>query len=214
MKNFFLSSAEGNLETANEQARPTFGFFGGFETPDTYANFLETVGDFISFATLVGFFQNLYALFTLFASFLSAVLIYGIIHSIIKIVQIRKEEKEETDAKIEKAQLGETNLSSDRWTKVLALVESDNPSDWKFAVLEADVLLEEEITQLGFEGGSFAEKLKKISREDLASVDDIWEAHRARNLIAHKGSDFVLTKRQARSVVSLFGKALREINSF
>lgn len=209
-----LLFANADKNIPNGQAEPSFVFFGGFEVPDTYANFLETVDGFISFTAIFDFFQNLYSFFALFVSFLSALLAYGIIHSVIKIGQVRKEEKEETEAKIKKAQLGETNLSSDRWTKVLALVESDNPSDWKFAVLEADVLLEEEITQLGFEGDSFAEKLKKIKREDLASVDDIWEAHRVRNLIAHKGSDFVLTKRQARSVVSLFGKALREINSF
>ncbi len=212
MNRFFLSSAENNLEAPDGRAESTFGFSGEFAVPDTYADFLEIVGGFISFTALIDFLQSLYSLFILFASFLSAVLIYGIIYSAIKIGQIRKEEKEETDAKIKEAQLGKANLPSDRWTRVLALVESDNPSDWKFAVLEADILLEEEITQLGFEGDSFAEKLKQISRENLASIDDLWEAHRVRNLIAHEGSDFILTKRKARSVVSLFGKALGEIN--
>jgi hypothetical protein len=37
-------------------------------------------------------------------------------------------------------------------------------------------------------------------------LDEAWEAHRVRNQVAHEGSDFILSQREARRAVELYRK--------
>src|SRR3989338_3897983 len=49
---------------------------------------------------------------------------------------------------------------NERWEKILKYFDSDNPSDWKLAILEADTLLDELVTRTGYQGDNLGEKLK------------------------------------------------------
>ncbi len=100
-----------------------------------------------------------------------------------------------------------------RWQEALLHADSDNPNDWRLAIIEADIMLEEALNTLGYSGTTIGDKLKQISPQFLKSVDDAWKAHKVRNEIAHKGSDFVLTKRLAKESMDQYRRVLEELHA-
>lgn len=101
---------------------------------------------------------------------------------------------------------------SDRLSDVLTHIESGNPNDWKLAIIEADIILDDVLKQKGFVGNSLGERLKSISTNQLNSLNDAWEAHKVRNRIAHEGADFVLTKRVAEETINRYRRVFSEFD--
>lgn len=97
-----------------------------------------------------------------------------------------------------------------RWQKVLKLINSENASDWKVAILEADIMLGEMLDSMGYRGDSIGEQLKQIEKADFTSLNSAWEAHKIRNSIAHEGDDFLITHREASRVIRLFEEVFLE----
>jgi len=97
-----------------------------------------------------------------------------------------------------------------RWEKVQTFIMSSNINDWKLAILEADVMLEEMVNQIGYPGESLGEKLKNVERSDFTTVELAWEAHKIRNTIAHEGTDFLITHREVLRVIGLYEKVFQE----
>lgn len=99
---------------------------------------------------------------------------------------------------------------NERWDKIVEQINSDSPAEWRVAILDADVILDEMLGKMGYWGDSIGEKLKQIERSDFLNLDNAWEAHRIRNQIAHQGSDNVLTSRTAKKALSLYQKVFEE----
>ena len=91
-----------------------------------------------------------------------------------------------------------------QWERIFTYIESVNESDWKLAILEADILLSGLLDNLFLPGETIADKLKTVEKSDFTTIDNAWEAHRIRNQIAHDGEAFVLTEREARRVIELY----------
>lgn len=98
-----------------------------------------------------------------------------------------------------------------RWKKVLDLSYSNNPSDWRLAILEADIMLEEALRARGHAGDGLGEMLKGIDRSDMLTIESAWEAHKVRNRIAHAGGEFELNERETRRVISHFEEVFKEL---
>ncbi|MEK7462133.1 MAG: hypothetical protein AAB618_01000 [Patescibacteria group bacterium] len=101
--------------------------------------------------------------------------------------------------------------SSNRLDDVLTHIASPNPNDWKLAIIEADIILDDALKSLGYAGGSLGERLKSISTTQLSTLDEAWEAHKVRNRIAHEGADFVLTKRIAEDTINRYRRVFNEL---
>ena len=97
-----------------------------------------------------------------------------------------------------------------RLEKIEDSVESENPGEWRVAILEADIMLEEMLEAMGYSGDGIGERLKQIEKSDFNSLDSAWEAHKIRNPIAHEGSEFNLTEREATRVVALYKRVFDE----
>lgn len=97
-----------------------------------------------------------------------------------------------------------------RWERVLGHLESENPNDWKFAIIEADIILNELLDAMGYRGETMSDKLKNIEISDFQTLNDAWEAHKVRNVIAHEGSDYVISKTEANRIISLYEKVFKE----
>ena len=76
--------------------------------------------------------------------------------------------------------------------------------------MEADILLDELLDAMKYRGESIGEKLKKIELSDFTTLDLAWEAHRIRNQVAHEGSEFLLSDREARRVIKLYEEVFKE----
>lgn len=99
---------------------------------------------------------------------------------------------------------------NERWEHVKKLSGSSNPSDWRLAILEADVMLEELLRSSGYHGDSIGEMLKSIEKSDFLTLEDAWEAHKVRNRIAHDGSSYLMNEREVKKVISLFENVFKE----
>lgn len=102
---------------------------------------------------------------------------------------------------------GPVNL---RWREIEELVNSDTPGNWRLAVLEADIMLDDLVKRMGYLGDTLGERLRSIDSATFRTLNQAWEAHRVRNQIAHEGSDFVLSQREARRVIGLFQQVFQE----
>ena len=139
---------------------------------------------------------------------LSLLLIGGIFYTLIRLHKVRRDEREKYGS--ERATFSTAGMKNERWEHVTDLVSSENPNDWRQAIIEADIILDEMVTRLGYRGDGLGEKLKQIEESDFNTLNNAWEAHKVRNQIAHAGSDFILTKREARRVIDLFESVFRE----
>lgn len=93
---------------------------------------------------------------------------------------------------------------------MLEHVSSDNSSDWRLSILEADIMLGELLTKNGYNAETIADQLKMVERSDFTTLDDAWEAHKIRNRIAHDGAEFPLSSREAKRVIGLFERVFKE----
>ncbi len=90
-------------------------------------------------------------------------------------------------------------------------IGTDSPNDWKLAIIEADIILDEALKEAGYAGASLGERLKSISPSQLQSLDDAWQAHKVRNQVAHGGADFVLTRRLAEDTIKQYRRVFAEL---
>ena len=99
-----------------------------------------------------------------------------------------------------------------RWERVIAHLNSTSVNDWKFAILEADIILDELLDATGYRGETVSDKLKRVEPSDFQTLDQAWEAHKVRNMIAHEGSDFVISEREARRIIGLYQAVFEEFH--
>ena len=150
---------------------------------------------------------------TVLLSIFSIYFIFLISYCVVRIFEIRKKEKEHQEHEIalyakHQKNNNEHNVENTsknlRWNKVLKLVFSTIPSDWKLAVIEADSLLDTFLSQMGFKGDNLGDKLKNSDRDKFPGLTLAWEVHNIRNKIAHEGSSFELPQREAKRVIAIY----------
>jgi hypothetical protein len=99
---------------------------------------------------------------------------------------------------------------AEKWEKIVKHSYSDSPSDWRLAIIEADIMLEDALKGKGLTGEGIGEMLKSVDPSDMLTLDNAWEAHKVRNRIAHSGTDFELNERETRRVITLFESVFKE----
>lgn len=132
----------------------------------------------------------------------------GIIYGIVKLIKVQKKQITEFAKVIIEAPHEERRS---KWEKIKKYAESDNISDWRMAILEADNLLDDIIKKIGYAGETFGERLSNINPSQFKSLDEVWHAHKIRNRIAHEGARFELTKDKTDYILGLYEKALIEL---
>lgn len=101
-------------------------------------------------------------------------------------------------------------ILNERWENVVKHINSENPNDWKLAILECDIMLGDLLDKIGYHQDSIGEKLKAVEPSDFTNIDSAWEAHKIRNAIAHQGTEFVINHREAKRVIGLYEIVFRE----
>jgi hypothetical protein len=97
-----------------------------------------------------------------------------------------------------------------QWHTIFEKLESDNESDYKLAVIEADKILDGLLKDRGYYGEDMGERLKQANSEKLPNLDELWQAHKVRNRIAHE-TDFQLNQSQARRAVEIYRRAFQDL---
>lgn len=170
----------------------------------------------ILFRTIPGlepFLTSFWYVYSILAFLISALLLFGLVYAKIRYTQLAEIEQEtlrQAEASYTK-QHGESSKNT-RWQDALKHADSDNPNDWRLAIIEADIILEEMLDTLGYPGSTIGDRLKQASPETFRTIDDAWKAHKIRNDIAHRGTDFILTKRMAREALERYQRVFEEFS--
>lgn len=143
---------------------------------------------------------------------LCVLFLFAIVITVEGLKKIRTIEDERFNTPVEPAYQEEAvdRVIAERWKKVVEHADSNNPNDWKQAIIDADVMLDNLVTRLGYRGESLGEKLKRSVKGDFKTRDAAWDAHLVRNRIAHDGSDFELTQFETKRVVALYREVFGE----
>jgi hypothetical protein len=95
-----------------------------------------------------------------------------------------------------------------RFAIIKGYMSSESEALWRIGILEADTMLQEVLVEKGYRGDTVADMLKEAS---FKTIDLAWDAHKLRNRIAHEGSNFELTEREAMRIFALFEAVFREL---
>ena len=180
-------------------------------SPILYALSTSGLGEFLSLMGILSFLGSVWSVYAIIA-YLACIGMLGLY----VFASIRYNELEalhdERIAAMERAyaEMYRGALRNSRLQDVLTHIESDRPNDWKLAIIEADIILDDVLKQRGYVGNSLGERLRTITPSQLSSIDDAWEAHKVRNRIAHDGADFVLTKRMAEQTIAQYRRVFSE----
>lgn len=160
-------------------------------------------------AIVAFFFNGFLPVMRVVAFIVSGFAIWGIMHNMEHLNAINKEEREFYSTQ-KSSDAEATPLKNDKWERVIAHLNSANAADWRLAIIEADVLLDELLKSAGYHGETLGERLKSVERSDFLTIDNAWEAHRVRNQVAHQGADFPLNEREAKRAIALYESVFKE----
>lgn len=203
-----------NSNGSNQEQSQSFGtlgnivrWFGGVgDTAEGEKNVVERFYDYLKNYTLFRTFPKT-MLFLYIISFLLLVLIINLMARIdwllakVNAKVIVPNPQDVPDALELKNSL--TGSENTRWEEVNRLLETESEGMWKLAILEADVMLGEMLTSLGYDG-DIGTQLKSVDPNTFQSYNEAWTAHKVRNKIAHEGKDFRITYEQAKATIELY----------
>jgi hypothetical protein len=186
--------------------------------PKTYVDFIEWLF-FIFIANGISLLQKLAPDFSIllrvsaiFADVLCLFFLIAIIYSVGRTKEIAEKWYNALYPAPAEAASAEEKVKNPRWQLVVNHISSENPSDWRLAILESDIILADLFDSLGYQGDTVGDKLRSAEKAPFNTLSAAWEAHRIRNAIAHEGADFTLTEREARRIVGLYESVFREFD--
>lgn len=141
---------------------------------------------------------------------LSVVALFIIVYAMVRLFELRKREEKFYSTMIAAPETA--GGMHPRWEHIQSLLEGTGPSKWREAIIEADIMLDDVLTKQGHAGAGVGEKLKSVDEAELATLQDAWEAHKVRNLIAHQGSSFDLSDSLAQRTIAHYEAVFRELN--
>ncbi len=165
-----------------------------------------------SVAEVMGFLGTAWTVFAIIAYIVSAIFLFLYIYASIHVGELYEEEDHHLRAAEEayrRKMMG--GATANRFHDMKEHIDSENPNDWKLAIIEADIILDEALKRMGYAGTSLGERLRSISPQSMRTLDDAWEAHKVRNEIAHSGVDFVLTHKLARETIVRYERVFSEL---
>lgn len=169
-------------------------------------------GDWQGFLNTLSHWWDIYSIIALIVSliffmiFVYAKICYNELYA------IEQEELLEAEQKWAE-RFGVATTTNSRWNNIQKHSKENSPHAWKVAIIEADIFLEEILNEAGYVGATIGDKLKTANANNFTTVQDAWEAHKVRNMIAHQGGDFILTQKIAQETLKRFERVFREFKA-
>ena len=144
---------------------------------------------------------------------IAVVLLVFVIYVRIRLIQVEHHGFLVLEEEERVRQLGHVQAAKNpRWELIVSLVSSASDSDWRRAILEADIMLSVLLTERGYVGETVGEQLKVANPLQFTTLDIAWQAHRMRNAVAHLGEAFPLTERDARATIDQYRRVFEEFD--
>ncbi len=152
--------------------------------------------------SLLDFLGRVFDFLKLVSTIISMIALIIVIYSFIRISEIVKEENKKLGLTL--SWDSERTQKNVRWERVEQYMTSLNPSDWKIAILEADNILDDIVERIGYKGTTLGERLKNVEASDFPYLEEAWQAHKLRNNLAHKGTEYALSKGEADQAINIY----------
>lgn len=164
-----------------------------------------------NYATLQAFIANIWTWIIVIGYVFSVIGLFVIVYTTVRLFELRKRESDYygTPILVPEADGG----INPRWVHIQELADGTSASEWREAIIEADIMLDDMLARQGYVGDGVGEKLKAVEPSDFNTLNDAWEAHKVRNQIAHEGSAFNLSEELARRTIARYGAVFREFEA-
>lgn len=103
--------------------------------------------------------------------------------------------------------------AQESWAAIQEHFYREGESDLKVAILEADKLLNDALRDAGMMGIQLGDRLKKATPEQIPNLNELWQAHKLRNQIAHE-PNFKLKRDLAERALGIYETALKNLGIF
>jgi reverse gyrase len=102
------------------------------------------------------------------------------------------------------------NVMLKKWNKIKSRLQGENVSQYKVAILEADLFVDKVLSDMGYKGKNLSERMEKINPIQLHNYEELKNVHQIRNRIIHE-ADFSLNKKQAEEAVGIYEALLKNL---
>ncbi len=103
--------------------------------------------------------------------------------------------------------------AQESWARIQEHFYRGGESDLKVAILEADKLLNDALREAGVMGIQLGDRLKKANTGQIPNLNELWQAHKLRNQIAHE-PNFKLKRDLAERSLAIYEEALKNLGVF
>jgi len=103
--------------------------------------------------------------------------------------------------------------AQESWHRIEEQFYRGGESDLKVAILEADKLLNDALREAGVMGIQLGDRLKKTNTNQVPNLNELWQAHKLRNQIAHE-PNFRLKRDLAERGLKIYETALTNLGIF
>ena len=150
---------------------------------------------------------------TLLGFAVALILLILIVYTQIRLMQVEHQGFEAHEQKEREHHARLTNVARNpKWEVIATLAGSSDESDWRRAIMEADIMLSALLAERGYSGDNVGEQLKMANPLQFTTLDLAWEAHKMRNALAHLGEAFPLSERDARATIDLYRRVFEEFD--
>ncbi len=98
-----------------------------------------------------------------------------------------------------------------RWLAIEQSVEKGNEASYQLAIMNADKLVDNALKETGYRGQTMGDRLKS-ARGKLPHRNELWQAHKLRNKIAHE-TDVRVSYDQTRRALGSFKATLKDLGA-
>ena len=174
-----------------------------------FNSFSGFISGLISGVNISSFFLNIFSFLKMIATIIAMIALVIIVYSFIRISELSAAESKKLGLALNWS--SERRQKNERWERVEQYMSSLNVSDWKIAILEADNILDDVVERMGYKGDNLGERMKNIEASDFPYLEEAWQAHKMRNNIAHKGTDYELTRSEAEQTINIYHRVFKEL---
>ena len=164
-----------------------------------------------NFAGLQAFIAHIWTWIIVIGYALSVIGLFIIVYCTVRLFELRKREELFYSTLITPPEA--TGGVNPRWEHIESLAKGASASEWREAIIEADIMLDDVLARHGYVGDGVGEKLKAAEPENFGTLQDAWEAHKVRNQIAHEGSSFNLSESISRRTIGRYESVFRELKA-
>lgn len=98
-----------------------------------------------------------------------------------------------------------------QWLTIEAQLQRDQPHGYTVCLLNADKLLDKALKERSISGNTMGERMKSYQAK-WTNAQNVWDAHKIRNKIAHE-TDVTVTYDQAKRALAAFRQGLKDVGA-